>query len=274
MQLNAFDTRPKPPQIDIKGYLERIGARRQYHPSLPFLRDIHRHHLYTVPFENLDVAHKRKIILDVHKTYNKVVLCKRGGFCYELNGLFFHLLAQLGFDCYMIGARVFRDDGSLGPPLDHAAVLVRLRGEEWLVDVGFGDSFLSPKRIVPYEVQVDYNRYFKLETDPDDNYILMMSDDGVDYSPKYWFSTQRKEYIEFLEMCEYHQTSPDSPFTRKKMITQATKSGRITLTDRRLKLTQLGEVNEIHLLNNDEFYSKLEQHFGITKQMLSKSSTL
>lgn len=257
------DGRPKRPKIDVEAYLSRINVRQNYQPTLAYLKQLHRSHLFAIPFENLDIHHGRKIMLDVHRSFRKVIEEQRGGFCYELNGLFYHLLLQLKFDCKLISARVFREDGSLGPDFDHMAIVVRIDGVRWLVDVGFGDSFIEPKRLEPYQTMLDYNRYFKFEMDPDDNFILMMSDEGVDYREKYAFSLETKEYIQFLDMCDYHQSAPESPFLKKKMITIATKSGRITLTDRLLKTTHLGTVMETALLNEDEFYSKLEHHFGI-----------
>ena len=258
------DSRPKRPYLDVEGYLNRINVRQSYQPTLAFLKQLHRSHLFAIPFENLDIHHGRKIMLDVQQAYKKVILERRGGFCYELNGLFYHLLLQLRFDCKLISARVFREDGSLGPDYDHVAIIVRIDGLLWLVDVGFGDAFIEPKRLEPYQSMLDYNRYFKFEQDPDDNYILLMSSEGVDYKQKYIFSLEPKEYIQFLEMCDYHQTDLASPFRKRKLITIATKSGRITLTDGTLKTTHLGEETEMPLLNQDEFYSKLEHHFGIT----------
>lgn len=258
------ETRPKRPHLNVEGYLNRINVNQSYQPTLAYLKQLHRSHLFAIPFENLDIHHGRKIMLDVQRTYKKVIEEKRGGFCYELNGLFYHLLMQLKFDCKLISARVFREDGSLGPEFDHMAIVVRINGVQWLVDVGFGDSFIEPKRLEPYQSMLDYNRYFKFEQDPDDNFILLMSSEGVDYQQKYLFSLESREYIQFLEMCDYHQTDLESPFRKKKMITIATKSGRITLTDQSLKASHLGDKTETTLLNQDEFYSKLEHHFGIT----------
>lgn len=262
-KLNYFETRPKTDSINVEAYLRRIGLQRGMQPDLKFLRALHRHHLYNIPFENLDIHLGRKIMLSIKRIYEKVIVNQRGGFCYELNGLFYHLLDHLGYDCRLISAQVRRDDGSYGPPFDHMAIVVRLKDGDWLVDVGFGDGFMSPKKLVEGEVQVDYTKYVKLEKDIDDNFFLMISSDGLAYETKYRFTLKQREFIEFIDMLDYHQTSEDSPFTQKKLITQANDKGRITLTDRKLKITHLGETNEEALLNDDEFWSKCEQHFGI-----------
>ncbi len=264
----SSESRVKQPQIDVEGYLKRINVGRNYQPTLQYLKQLHRSHLYAIPFENLDIHHRRKIMLDVNRTYKKVVERKRGGFCYELNGLFYHLLLQLKFDCKLISARVYRSDGSLGPDFDHMAILVRIDGVSWLVDVGFGDSFIDPKRIELNKSMLDYNRYFRFEQDPDENYLLMMSEEGVDYQKKYQFSLETRKYIQFLDMCDYHQNDRSSPFKKGKLITLATKSGRITLSDKHLKTKYLGKESTVELLNRDEFYSKLEHHFGISQSAL------
>ena len=104
-----------------------------------------------MPFENLDVFHRRGVSTDVASSYAKVINRGRGGWCFELNGAFGWLLAELGFEVDRVSCQVWGDDG-WGPPLDHLALVVHLGGERWLADVGFGDCCLSPIRLVDGEV--------------------------------------------------------------------------------------------------------------------------
>ncbi len=129
--------------MDVEQYLRRIEYDGPRQVSSAALRDLHRQHLFTIPFENLDIALKTPICLDLALMYDKVVRRHRGGFCYELNGLFCELLIALGFRVQMLSARVRRDDGGFGPEFDHMLLRVDLE-EPWLVDVGFGDSFVDP----------------------------------------------------------------------------------------------------------------------------------
>ena len=115
---------------------------------------------------------------------------------------------------------------------------------------------------------MDYTRYWKLDTDPDENLILKVSNDTNYFKSKYLFTTEEKQLIQFMEMCEYHQNSPESPFTGKKLISQLTPNGRVTLTDKKLKILELGELVEADIMHEDEFLSKLHHHFGITHQQL------
>ena len=88
-------------------YLERIGFQGNLAPSLDLLKKLQRTHLMHVPFENLDIHRGQPIVLDTDKIFEKVVHHRRGGFCYELNGLFFHLLATLGFQLNCLASQLY-----------------------------------------------------------------------------------------------------------------------------------------------------------------------
>ncbi|MEO9965875.1 MAG: arylamine N-acetyltransferase [Reichenbachiella sp.] len=260
--LNVLDNQSKLPALDVDKYLMRLKVRRERIPNLKFLKTLHKAHLYRIPFENLDIHMGNQIILDVQKIYQKVVLKGRGGFCYELNGLFYHLLSHLGYSCHLISGRTY-EDGSLAPEFDHAAILVDVDDTSYLVDVGFGDLFIDPKALHPGKVQMDYTKYFRIDKTIDDEYIVKVSTDSFNYESKYLFTKTKRQLVEFIDMCDYHQVNPKSPFTKKMLITRATPRGRITLTNRKLSATISGKKEEIVLLNHDEFRVKLLQHFGI-----------
>lgn len=268
MKLNYFHNKPKVSKIDVDAYLERINETRK-EPSLKYLRNLHRSHLLHIPFENLDIHYRNKIILDYSRIFDKVITQKRGGFCYELNGLYYHLLSNLGFDSYLISARVkSQETGDFGKDFDHMLIVVRLDQKEWLVDVGFGDGIMYPKELKTGVVQMDYTNYWKIHKDVDGELYLQSSDDSNHFETKMKFTLDEKQIIQFMEMCEFHQSSPQSPFTQKKLITRLTPEGRVTLTDRSLKIRSLGNTEETPLMNEDEFLSKLEQFFGIGFQQL------
>ncbi|SMD35261.1 N-hydroxyarylamine O-acetyltransferase [Reichenbachiella faecimaris] len=259
---DALGNQSKLPKIDVHKYLKRIKCQRERVPNLRYLKTLHKAHQINIPFENLDIHMGNQIILDIKKIYNKIVLSRRGGFCYELNGLFYHLLSQLGFTCHLISAQIF-NEGELGLPFEHAAILVYFEDQVYLVDVGFGDLFLEPKLLKPGAIQMDYTKYFRIDKNIDDEYIVYTSDNSFDYQPKYLFTTKERQYIEFIDMCQYHQTNEKSHFTKKKMITRATSNGRITLTDSKLITSVGGKKEEQNILNFDEFRVKLYEYFGV-----------
>src|SRR5246127_1155601 len=147
--------------MDTAAYLARIGYTESTVPSSDSLRALHAAHLYAVPFENLDISLGRKITCEEERFLHKIVALRRGGFCYELNGAFAALLRELGFRVTLLSARVAREGGSASPDFDHLALRVDL-DEPWLADVGFGDSFLEPLRLIPEIEQEQYGQRFRI----------------------------------------------------------------------------------------------------------------
>jgi arylamine N-acetyltransferase len=129
--------------VDIPSYLRRMLYSGPLDVSAETLRELHKAHLLTIPFENLDNHVGRRIVLDEEKVIRKLVEERRGGVCYELNGAFCGLLREIGFDVSMLAAGVARDEGGFDPPFDHLTLMVNL-DQRWLADVGFGDSFREP----------------------------------------------------------------------------------------------------------------------------------
>ena len=264
-KLNYFKTRLKLPEIDVSAYLARLELEIEK-PSLHFLQKIHRAHLLKIPFENLDIHYGKKITFDIRSTFDKIVSCRRGGLCYELNNLIYHLLNQLGFSVYPIAARVFEQD-HYSPEFDHLAVILEWEDLPYLVDVGFGKCFTLPK-MISEKAQLDYVDYYKFDTDPDGRKVLLHSVDNNRFNPLYRFEMKPRELIEFLGRCQFHQEDPTSRFMQGKLITILTESGRITLTDRHLKILEKGVTNEYPVLDESEFLAHLEFHFGLDGRAL------
>jgi N-hydroxyarylamine O-acetyltransferase len=247
--------------LNVKEYFKRISYRGKPGANLETLRTIHRQHLLSVPFENLDIHFGSPIYLNTDSFYDKIVKRNRGGFCYELNGLFYELLQNLGFNVQMLSARVANADGSLGPDFDHMTLLVQL-DEPWIADVGFGDSFMEPLRLNDPTEQIQNGRLFKFVPGEDGSIIYQAEINGV-WSNQFIFNLQRHELNDFTGMCHYQQTSPDSSFTKRVVCSVARKDGRITLTDQMLIVTKKGKRKETKISGEREFHSLLKKHFGI-----------
>ena len=129
--------------MNTDAYLKRINYTGPLEPSPETLRALQVAHLRTVPFENLSIHAGEPIVLEENALFTKIVERRRGGFCYEANGLFAALLRALGFEVAMLAAGVAKSQGGFGPQFDHMTLMVTL-DERWLADVGFGDSFLEP----------------------------------------------------------------------------------------------------------------------------------
>jgi N-hydroxyarylamine O-acetyltransferase len=247
--------------LSVTGYLNRINYRGPLDVSAGTLRALHTQHLIAVPFENLDIHIGRRIVLDEEKMIRKLVEERRGGICYELNGAFYALLRALGFEVTMLSAGVAREEGGFDPPFDHMALLVQLE-ERWLADVGFGDSFREPLLLDARGEQQQDNDAYRLI---DDNECLILERREKDlWKPQYRFGLEPYQYSDFADMCLYHQTSPESPFTKRRTCTLATPEGRITVTGMRLITTIGGDRQERDIESDEEWKVALKQHFGIS----------
>ena len=245
--------------LNTRLYLGRISYHGPLTPDAEVLRELHRAHMFTVPFENLDIHIGREIVCDEERFIHKIVNERRGGFCYELNGAFATLLRSLGFQVTLLSARVPHADGSDGPEFDHLALRVDL-DEPWLADVGFGESFLEPLRLQPGLEQPQIGRVYRLNSDGGTLHCELKTESG--WKKEYSFTLQRRQLSDFAAMCHYHQTSPESPFTRKRVCSRATAEGRITLSDGKLIETRNG-VRQERELSDDEWRAGLRDLFGV-----------
>jgi N-hydroxyarylamine O-acetyltransferase len=251
--------------VNCEKYLRRIGTdQTNFAADLENLKLLQKNHLLNVPFENLDIHWKRPISLSVEKFYQKIVEEKRGGFCYEMNGLFYELLTELGFESRIISARVSRNDGSFGAEFDHLAILTKIADEEFLVDVGFGDFTVKPLKFVSDIEQTDKNGIFLIRKF-DDDYFEVVKKDGDVWQSEYIFKNIERNLSEFTEMCNFHQTSPESHFTRKKLCSILTENGRKTLTDNKFIETINGKKTEVAVNSEEDFNRILHKEFSLTR---------
>lgn len=250
--------------MNVANYLTRINYDGSRQPSAQSLADLQRAHLFTVPFENLDIALQREIVLDETRLYRKIVEQRRGGFCYELNGLFAGLLSAFGFQVSMLSARV-HENGEVGPEFDHMVLLVQLE-RRWLVDVGFGDSFFEPLALDDFSPQTRRGRVFQIARNGDQWRMIEKTPDG-NMANGYSFTLQPRQLADFAPMCVYQQTSPDSIFTQKRLCTRATTNGRVTLSHSRLTIVEGGQRSEVPVDGGADFNAKLAEHFGIRLEM-------
>jgi len=250
---------------DVEPYLERIRYEGPRDPTAGTLRTLHRAHLLAVPFENLDIHLGHRIGVELDGYYEKVVRDRRGGFCYELNGVFAWLLRALGFEVTLLSARV-HDGKRFGPDFDHLTLRVDL-GEPWLADVGFGDSFVEPLRLADSLEQEQEGHRYRLAR-AGEEWTLSRQGPGAKEEPQYRFTTTPRRLEEFGPMCEHQQTSPESTFTRKRVCSLLIPGGRLTLTDGRLVTTRGVEREERTVAGAAEYRSLLEVRFGIDLAVL------
>ncbi|WP_342504930.1 arylamine N-acetyltransferase [Sporosarcina sp. FSL K6-2383] len=240
--------------MDIQQYLERFNAPSSKEVSLSQLTKLQHQHLHHVPFENLDVIRKVPIYLNEQSIFNKVVREHRGGYCYELNGLFHMLLTELGYDTYLVAATVLRPNGQWAKADTHATIIAHL-DQPYLVDVGFGAA--TPRTPIPLDEseQTDINGVYKVKQATENSFDLIQENKAGSRT-LYRFHDSKKNLVDFHEGCIFNQVAKESTFTHHDIVSIATDIGRITLADHtmttvenRVQTTsELSPEDKLHIL--------------------------
>jgi len=247
--------------LDKDCYLTRFAATDSARADFKHLSYLQNQHMLHIPFENLDVINGTPITMNVENYYNKIVNRRRGGFCYELNGLFNWLLQQLGYESHLIAGTVRKPDGTWALQNSHATILVKL-DKPYLVDVGFGDSARTPVPFTGDEVNDVSGVYRTIPMEhKEDTYHLQRLLDG-NWVTQYSVNINKKQLQDFAPMCHFNQTSPDSPFTHNEIVTIATKEGRLTFSGTALTITNGNHKTKVDIseTQKDEI---LWKYFGI-----------
>ncbi len=248
--------------MEVHSYLRRIGIDEAPLPGLHGIAHLHAAHLLSVPFENLGIHAGDPTPLEDRALLDKAVARNRGGFCYELNGAFRWLLRAIGVDCHFVSAQVAKGDGKFTPLHDHMAILIP--GETpLLADVGFGDSFRYPLRLVADEVQSEDGRSYRFARQGE-RWLLQQKILCGDWVDEFRFTTEPVEYPAFHGMWSFHYHNPESHFRKAPLATLATPDGRITLSGTRFIETTLDGTRTEHAVETDtEFDRLLLERFGI-----------
>jgi N-hydroxyarylamine O-acetyltransferase len=241
--------------FDAAAYLYRIGYSGPTEPTAGVLAALHRAHMLAVPFENLDIHLGVRNVLDPDHVFDKVVRRRRGGWCFELNGLFALLLEELGFRVTRCAAGVVLSDEPPLPDFAHLTLRVDL-DEPWIADVGFGDSFTEPLRLEETGDQLRGGKAYRLERS--DGRVTLMQES----SPQYAFTLTPRRMPEFQAMCDALQTPPGH-FTDGPICSLLTGDGRVSLAGMRLiTTTSTGRV-ERQLAHDAERAAVLQDAFGV-----------
>jgi N-hydroxyarylamine O-acetyltransferase len=247
----------------VAAYLARLGIQTGRQADVTRLREIHAAHVERVPFENLSIHLGEPLSLETVALADKILRRGRGGFCYELNGLFARLLEHLGYRVTLLGARVW-DGEAFGPPLDHLVLAVTTVDDEetWVADVGFGNHSLYPLRWVEDVEQDDPGGVFRLQRTGDDWDLYRNS------AVQYRIEAHPRMLRDFDAMCWYHQTCPQSHFTRSLVCTRRSGEGRVTLSDRRLIITTASGKTETELIDDRLVLDTYRTAFGIELEQI------
>lgn len=248
--------------FNLDAYLERIDYSGSRDASEETLRELHIAHTLNVPFENLDVFYRKPILLDEASLYKKIVENRRGGYCFEMNGIFSIALQTIGFKVFNLLARV-TIDGCHYTTKTHQVILVETGNKKWLADVGFGnDGIVAPLSIENNADQKQFAHVYRIMEDKEYGCLLQRKENGK-YRSMYAFTLDRC-YPEDFEMSNhYTATFPESFFMKMRMCTMPTKEGRITLVDNQFKKAKNGFIEEKAIKNEADFKYYLREHFKL-----------
>lgn len=197
--------------LDLEAYLARIRYAGSLDPTLETLRGLHRAHVSTIPFENLDILLGRPIRLDLDHLQRKLVVDRRGGYCFEQNTLFTEVLRVLGFELTTLAARVRFGSRTTGAR-SHMVASVTLEGGAWLSDVGFGgDGLLEPISFGKPGVAVTQGSWtFRLDTE--DELFVLQTIRRDRWTDLYAFDLQPQLPVDYEVANHFTSTWPGSPF--------------------------------------------------------------
>jgi len=248
--------------FSIQEYFNRIGFRHAAKADIATVAEMMRCQLFTVPFENLDVQAGKIVSLVPEEIFEKIVCRNRGGYCYEVNGLFAMALETLGIPYQLVAARPMFYPARR--PKTHMALVVTLNNEEWLCDLGFGSyGIRAPMRLGSLNVQIkqDYDA-FMLSKISDREYLLRALVDG-EWENQYAFDLSPQEWIDFMPANYLNSTHPDAIFVQKLLIVLHDKAGRKVLLGDMLKTVENGKVDK-QTIAADNIAPVLSEMFGLT----------
>ncbi|MGK3987153.1 arylamine N-acetyltransferase [Sorangium sp. So ce136] len=256
MQPPTQDSEP----FDLDAYLARIGYRGALAPTREVLDALHAAHVYSIPFENLDILLGRPIRIDLASLQAKLVGARRGGYCFEQNTLFVAALRRIGFKVTTLIARVRFQRSDVGPRT-HMLSLVELPEGPFLADVGFGGPGLTrPIRFVEGESQPQPHDVVGLRREGS---LWVLESRGREPSQDLYAFTLEENYpVDYEVANHYTSTHPTSLFVSNVLASLASPEARLTLRNRQLGVLRGGQLERFEL-GDDELLDVLKNRFGL-----------
>jgi len=248
--------------FDIDAYLERIQYTGPLEATSATLLGIHRAQALHIPFENLDIHLGAGIHIDDATVIAKLVGRKRGGYCYEVNGLLHMALRYLGFTVTNLVARNLTG-GLPHSQKSHRIMLVEIAGEQWIADVGFGgNGLVDPIRLVLDAPQTQLNDTYRIIAQHPHMYVLQMLIQA-EWQPLYAFTLEEYYVSDYRMMNYFNSTSPDSKFVKQRMCVIPKIGSRLILTGMDLKIRRPDTTETRHITSESEYLEVLTNDFGI-----------
>lgn len=253
-----------PAKVDLGAYCARIGYSGPLTPTLETLAALLELHPAAIPFEAIDVLLDRGVDLAPAAVDAKLLGARRGGYCYEHNGLFKRVLEAIGFDVEGLIARVnwmAPPDAPLSPPT-HMVLRVTIGGEAWLADVGFGSCVpTAPLHLNSSEPQQTGHEAFRFVPMARELQLEALIED--EWRPIYRITGAPQMDVDYELPNWYTATHPSSHFRHRLIVTRTTPEARHILAGRRLTVRAPDGVAERRMLTADEIERELAERFTL-----------
>ena len=250
--------------MNVEHYLSRIGLKETgLLPTAQTLETLQVAHLRTVPYENLDILAGKPIVLEKEALYDKIVVRRRGGYCFELNELFGHLLRALGYGVVDSFGRFLRGETEIPMRRHHVLLVTCENGERFVCDVGVGSG--SPTRPVPLiegAELVDGQDIYHLCRDDFLGWVLEEAYKGG-WRDVYSFTEERQLPVDFVTTSFYCEKSPDSPFNKAPMVSLRTSEGRRTRDGDEFRIFDASGVHVMTPETSDEIARLMHEWFDL-----------
>ncbi|PFH84852.1 hypothetical protein COI44_16265 [Bacillus sp. AFS088145] len=245
----------------IESYFKHIRLNKTQTISYSSLKQIHKHHLLSIPFENIDIISQIPLSMNPSEIMKKIATGKRGGICFETNSLLFSVLQELGFNVSFISTKFWNEEKQCwNPEFSHLSILVKIDDQNYLADVGIGGGFLEPLLLRDHYEYSDSNGSYRMIEQDNTNFILQKFN-GT-WKDLLFISIIPKQLQQFEEQFHYFQTSNETIFTQYKIVNLLTKEGRISLSDQQLKVTKNHRICITEIKNQDEWQSIFNNLFN------------
>ena len=240
----------------LAAYLDRIGLGAPVPATRAGLGQVMAAHLDAIPFENLDVFLGRGSADGIEAIHEKLVARRRGGWCYEQNGLLGWALGEMGFEVTPVAARVNRSDGDPG---GHLALLVTAEGQELLVDVGFGGSQARP---LPLQALETRHEPFAVSLSERDGWWRYAEDPGG--KPFFYeFRAERADSGRLSHWRNWQESDPGSPFVGNLVAQRRIGDEHLVLRGRVFTVQGPAGVSRRLIADRDELVALLRDRFGL-----------
>ena len=246
--------------LDLEAYLARIGYSGELDTTIETLTALHRAHVLSIPFENLDILLGRPIRLDLESLQAKLVRDRRGGYCFEQNALFAAVLEHLGFAVTGLAARV-RWATSAPPRGPTWSSPSTSTGPRWLADVGFGgDTLLDPVAVRRRRARPQGAWAFRLVDDGDVRVLWGLRAEG--WLDLYAFTDEPQLPVDYEVANHFTSTWPRSPFVTKVIAQRSGLDERWMLIEDELRVERPDGTERWTVASDAERLTILADRFG------------